>query len=181
MSNRNITNINKGMFHHIVTSCQAGNGTLLELGSGETSRHFVDVGLKVISIEHSPKWLDEIPGVNYVYAPLVPVKTDNYYETYQAHLGIEPYWYDLPKTPKRYDALLLDGPGRKNRSMFWYFKHMFRQDVPWFADDMQRPEWYRTLLHVCKWRGLEAFPEVQGIQSDHPWIKIPAQREKYVG
>ena len=177
MSNRNLINVNKGMFHHIVTACQGGSGVLVELGSGETSAHFVDVGLTVYSIEHDEEWIGKYKGVNYIYAPLVPIIVTDF--EYFKKMDCKPEWYDIDKIvdqlPREYDALLLDGPQRKYRVNFWYNAHLFRCDVPWFADDMNRPEWFRALYWTCRDRGMDTFPEINGIDTKHAWTKIPPQ------
>jgi len=167
-------NVNKGMYHHIITACHAGNGVLLELGSGETSRLFVEHGIKVYSVEHDTTWLGKYEGVNYIHAPLVP-QNDVKHEYFQKTAN--PYWYDhnvlAKELPEEYDVLLLDGPPRMFRPMFFYNWAMFRTDVPWFADDLNRPEWYRALLWTCRERGLSTFPEVRGLGSGHEWVVIP--------
>ncbi|MCI0560002.1 MAG: hypothetical protein MN733_16050, partial [Nitrososphaera sp.] len=173
--------INKGMFHHIVTHCQSRRGVLLELGSGETSAKFVEYGLTVYSIEHDPNWIGKYLGVNYIPAPLV--KQEVVMSEYWAKNGIEPYWYDVNAIysgiehimPDGYDALLLDGPLRKYRPLFHWNKNVFSRKVPWFADDMLRPEWVRALLWTCRDRGMSTFPEIQGIDTSHAWVCIPAQ------
>ena len=170
--------INKGMFHHILTQCHAGGSVLVELGSGETSAKFVEHGLTVYSIEHDEKWLGKYPGVNYIHAPLVPTY-GKIHEYFTGPGNCSTYWYNRKFVeaglPEHYDALLLDGPPRSYRPMFLYNWHCFRTDVPWFADDLSRPEWYRALLWLSRDRGLDTFPEVQGLQSEHMWCKIPAQ------
>ena len=177
-------NINKGMFHHIITACQSGNGVLVELGSGETSAKFVEQGLTVYSIEHDPAWIGKYPGVNYIPAPLIKYAVNM--PEWFTKVGVEPEWYDVQAIydgiPDKYDALLIDGPARKYRPMFHWNEGAFNSKVPWFADDVNRPEWYRALLYTCRDRGLSTFPEIQGILTNHAWIKIPARRgEEYVG
>jgi len=177
-------NINKGMFHHIITACQSGNGVLVELGSGETSAKFVEMGLTVYSIEHDPQWIGKYPGVNYIPAPLV--KQAVALPEFFTKCSIVPEWYDVQAIydgiPAKYDALLIDGPQRRYRPLFHWNKGAFHRKVPWFADDMARPEWYRAMLWTCRDRGFSTFPEVHGIQTDHAWICIPAQMgEEYVG
>jgi hypothetical protein len=173
-------NINKGMLHNIVTRAGEG-GTLLELGSGETSQMFVDYGLKVYSIEHDPEWVGKYPGVNYIYAPLVQFPDEQMHE-YFHRMGMLPFWYDHTIVHAaiknlKYDVLLLDGPQRRFRQNFFLNHAMFDQSVPWFADDMSRPEWFRALLWVARERGMVEFPPIHGIQSPHSWVEFPAQGE----
>lgn len=168
--------INRGMWHHIVTHCQSKRGVLLELGSGETSAKFVEYGLKVYSVEHDEKWLGKYPGVNYIHAPLVPYEMSGTKLDYFTRMNCEALWYD-PKIlkkqlPLHYDALLLDGPTRPHRIGFGYFWNLFRSDVPWFADDMSRPEWFRVMLWVVRDRGIDTFPPIYGIDTPHAWCKV---------
>jgi hypothetical protein len=192
--------INKGLWHHILTQVGPG-GTLLELGSGETSQMFVDYGINVYSIEDDPDWIGKYPGVNYIHAPLVNIadnckrlgmslNIDSGPLVYFLGPGqCEPMWYDISKLPNvsgiagsdtpfiHYDALLLDGPRRRFRPMFHLFWPLFNPGVPWYADDMARPEWYRALLWTAKERNMTTFPEIKGLGPDgHEWCCIPKQR-----
>lgn len=173
-------NINRGMWHHILTAVGEG-GTLLELGSGVTSQEFVDYGLKVYSIEHDPEWIGRYPGVNYIHAPLVQDTTSPFHD-YFRKMDCVPEWYDHTIVHEaikdlKYDALLIDGPQRKYRPMFFYNHAMFNPTVPWFADDMSRPEMYRALLWTARERGMSEFPIIHGIDTAHAWVKFPAQEE----
>jgi len=176
-----VVTINKGCWHHVLTTVGEG-GTLLELGSGETSQRFVNYGLKVYSIEHDPEWVGKYPGVNYIYAPLVRQDEEDFHP-YFLRMDCVPEWYDHTIVHNaikdlKYDALLLDGPQRKYRPGFFYNHAMFDTSVPWFADDMNRPEWFRALLWTAVERGLDSFPEIHGVQTDHAWTVFPAQGGK---
>lgn len=177
--------INKGMFHQIITKCQEGNNTLLELGSGETSAKFVERGLTVYSVEHDPEWVGKYPGVNYINAPLVGLFHRGDTRTvYLKKMDCVFEWYDTTKLFEgikdiEYSAILLDGPQRRYRPMFHYFWPLFNASVPWFADDMNRPEWFRALLWTCIERGMDTFPEIHGIDTPHSWTKIPPKRREH--
>jgi hypothetical protein len=179
VSNVKLNNINKGMWHHILTTVGPG-GTLLELGSGETSQLFVDHGLKVYSIEHDPEWVGKYPGVNYIHAPLVEFDPEDLHP-YFKRMDCLPAWYDHTKVHEaidglKYDALLLDGPQRKFRVNFFLNHAMFDGSVPWFADDLKRPEWYRALMWTATERGRESFPEIHGLQTPHAWCKFEGRK-----
>ena len=72
--------------------------TILELGSGESSRCFAELGYRVYAIEHDKNFLDVHDGVNYIYAPLDP----------------DTGWYNLEgvkkKLPETIHCLIIDGP-----------------------------------------------------------------------
>ena len=99
-------------------------GTLLELGSGfgtgVLSEHY-----QVYSVEHDEKWTG-VFDTNYIFAPIVRS------------------WYDVSvlsrELPKNYDLILVDGPpGVIGRKGFAENLNLFRDDVPIFFDDLDRP------------------------------------------
>ena len=100
------------------------SGTLLELGSGlgtgVLSKHY-----QVYSVEHDEKWLG-VFDTKYIFAPIVRS------------------WYDVSvlsrELPKNYDLILVDGPpGVIGRKGFAENLNLFRDDVPIFFDDLDRP------------------------------------------
>lgn len=82
-------------------------GTILELGSGEGDAKLVP-NYMVYAVEHDQVWLNKVPGVGYVHAPLTPIKPTRWHPHHVS-------WYD-PSTLKRelsklrYDLLIVDGP-----------------------------------------------------------------------
>lgn len=121
---------------------------ILELGSGiGSTKRLSEKGYKVTSIEHDPLYLDKIPNVNYIYAPIKEHKLIQKFEKNQ--------WYDASvlrrKLPTSYDLILVDGPtstyGRQGFIKYW---DLFKKDVPIIFDDINRPDDYRV---ACKISG----------------------------
>ena len=122
--------------------------TILEFGSGygssELSKHY-----EMYSIEHDEEWLNKY-NVNYIYAPLKPIKED---------LLIN--WYDIEilerELPKKYDLILIDGPPKKTsingngRMGFIYNLNLFNLDDCFIVfDDVERESDHKNLLEFIK-------------------------------
>ena len=110
-------------------------GTLLELGSGfgtgVLSEHY-----QVYSVEHDEKWTG-VFDTNYIFAPIVRS------------------WYDISilsrELPESYDLILVDGPtGAIGRRGFADNLNLFRDDVPIFFDDLERPAEMSLALEVSQ-------------------------------
>lgn len=131
-----------------ILSCTKPGQTVLEFGSGESTRRFIDAGRKVVTVEQDPAWLHAVRGATYLYAP---VKL--YDATYQplpsirkkinTHTG----WYDHlvlreALQHQHWDIILVDGPTRNvGRSGFLQHLDIFPSnslDVPIVFDDLYR-------------------------------------------
>ena len=99
--------------------------TVVELGSGESSRCLVELGFKVYAVEQDEEFIGKHEGVNYIYAPIDP----------------ETQWYDLDSVkaglPDTFSALIIDGPNG-DRS---YFASCWRDILSVKSDEslMNRP------------------------------------------
>jgi hypothetical protein len=128
-------------FNYIINRLPDGK-TLLELGSGRVTELFLQ-HYKVYSVEHDLMWVDTTES-NYIYAPLV----DN-------------AWYDADvlaeSLPTEYDFLLVDGPpSPTRRANFIKHMHLFRSDVAWFFDDLQREQDAKTFETIREMTGRSA-------------------------
>lgn len=169
-------NINEALFDAICASIPEG-GTLLELGSGETSAQFAE-RFTVYSIEHDEEWLNKYPSVNYIHAPLTPVGDG--FKRAQKYFN-QVLWYDAEiikkHIPSHYDVLFVDGPPREFRSLFYFNWKLFNITVPWFFDDVHRPEWYRAIMWTARDRGFVDLPPVREIITDHAWLELPGRHD----
>lgn len=106
---------------------------ILELGSGYGTAllaHFY----KMHSIEDSAEWVNRFDS-SYIHAPIVNE------------------WYDLSALidlPVEYDVLLIDGPaGTVRRCQFVYYLDLFRSDVVFIFDDVDRPGEKEMFEKIC--------------------------------
>lgn len=134
----NVPPISESMFNAIIEACPP-DGTILELGSGSTTRLFAEKR-NIISIEHNEQYVRYYnKRENYIHAPLV---ND---------------WYSLDillkEIPKEYDILLVDGPDTDTRIKF-FFKYMniFNPSIPWFLDDLDYKPFkddFSEMIDIC--------------------------------
>ena len=118
-------------------------GSILELGSGEGDAKLVP-NYSVYAVEHDEVWVGKIPEVNYIHAPLVPIKPTRWHP----HHGL---WYDpdvlrrvIPKL--KYDLVIVDGPpGDVGRGGFLKYYDIFDCNVPIIMDDCHRYEEWKIL------------------------------------
>jgi len=125
------------------------NKTILEFGSGfgssELSKYY-----KVFSIEHDEKWLNKYPNINYIYAPLKPIKENQNIN-----------WYDIDivkdNIPEKYDLILVDGPpeatskNRMGRMGFFYNLELFTlENVVIIFDDVERKKDLDNMISISK-------------------------------
>lgn len=120
--------------------------TILELGSGESTRQFKSHGYNVISVEHDPKFIGLVPGVDYIHAEIekyegrydlppslkkrMTIKHHGWYNRRQLKKGLE---------KKNYDLILVDGPTRDiGRAGFVANFHLFHRNAIIIFDDMHR-------------------------------------------
>ena len=135
--------INKECFNKILEILPKGS-IILEFGSGygssELSKYY-----EVYSIEHDDEWLNKY-DVNYIYAPLKPIKEDSTIN-----------WYDVEVLkkilPQKYHLILVDGPPKptsKNgngRMGFIYNLNLFNlENVIIIFDDVERECDYQNLM-----------------------------------
>ena len=118
----NVPPISKELFEAILKTVPKG-GTILELGSGTTTKLFSEQR-NIVSIEHKKDFIGyHNKPENYIYAPIL--SNDGWYT------------FDVKKLPKKYDCLLVDGPDLDNRmNGFLKNRNIFSKNVPWFIDDI---------------------------------------------
>ena len=124
-SNLNDFAISEEMYTWLEQNLPEGS-TILEFGSG-TGTIELTKRYTVYSVEQAKEFIGVAPLSNYIHAPLVDG------------------WYDkdivFKSLPKKYDLLLIDGPGgsnyRNNISNYW---DKFNLDVPIIFDDTHRPK-----------------------------------------
>lgn len=124
MANFGGWSVEKECYDYIRSALPDGS-TLLELGSGATTKLFTEF-YTVYSIEHNIRFVDEYHS-NYIYAPLVG------------------NWYDVAtvrdRLPLKYDCILIDGPPgdlSNNRIGFYNNIELFNTDVLMVFDDTNR-------------------------------------------
>ena len=109
--------------------------TILELGSGESSKRLLEMGYVVYSVEHDLRYLNKYFGVMYFYAPIREHKPVAGFEHHQ--------WYDkdvVRTIPHNYSLIIVDGPqgGYFGRSGFLKYFDFFDMSVPIIFDDLHR-------------------------------------------
>lgn len=114
--------------------------TIVEFGSGESSRCLVEMGYEVYSIEENEDFTNRHPGVNYIFAPIDP----------------ETGWYQtehvLPQLPEDIHVLVIDGPASGDRTQFvsLWGKILERDGglrrPALYIDDVQRQDGSTTVL-----------------------------------
>jgi hypothetical protein len=129
--------ISKMLFDYI-RSIMPERGTLLEMGSGWASGEFSKY-YTVFSVEHAEQWLNKYP-TNYIYAP------------------IKNGWYDVKilqaSLPQNYNCILIDGPtGKIGRYGFYHNLDLFKKDVPYIFDDVDRTAEYVLMADVAEVMG----------------------------
>ena len=120
--------------------------TILELGSGESTKLFKEKGYNVISIEHDINFINQVKNVQYIHAPIIGWSKGNKIpRSLEKRFPEAKGWYD-PKTirkylPNNYDFIIVDGPTREfGRIGFYIHFDLFRHDVPIIFDDMHRSD-----------------------------------------
>lgn len=105
--------IEKPTFDAIVSRLPP-NPVGVEIGAGLISTTNFSKICKLYSIEDSEEWINIIPGVNYIHAPLVNG------------------WYDInkivPSLPERYDFIFIDGPCGGSRELILDYFDRFNWD-----------------------------------------------------
>jgi len=128
--------IGDNLFHAICRALPTGS-IILELGSGEGTGRLAAAGYVLYSVEHDPAYMD-LYDSHYIYAPLKG-------GWYCPHLL-------ATQLPKRYDALLIDGPatGASELGRLAMVPHLARFDlaVPIFLDDVNRDQELKLALTI---------------------------------
>jgi len=126
----------------ILSSIPEGSN-FLELGSGKGTRKLVE-RFNVYTVEHDPRYLDVVPGANYIWAPLRPIPRRN------KRFSELNEWYDLDvlrrELPNKCAAILVDGPPNSHRrGGFYVYYDLFDPDAVIFLDDVGRDTESRML------------------------------------
>ncbi len=141
----------KSMTSKILETIPSGS-VVVELGAGRGTADLVD-HFEVWAIEHDPRYVGVISGVNYIYAPLVPI-------TRQHKKFVElTEWYDSSiiqaKLPKQHKAIIVDGPPTSARRGGFYVNYeLFDPTAIVFIDDvgrsheMQMLRWFTRDLKI---------------------------------
>tara|TARA_S200002703_G_scaffold138051_3_gene128148 strand:- start:530 stop:1045 length:516 start_codon:yes stop_codon:yes gene_type:complete len=118
-------------------------GTILEFGSGEGTTWLSDAGYTMFSVENQPEWMGKYPR----HTTYINCKIKYYDDEYTPPKNIfnQRGWYDpddlFPNLPKKYDLILVDGPGgRWGRGGFYKHIDKFNTDVPMVFDDINRTQ-----------------------------------------
>jgi hypothetical protein len=121
-------------------------GTILELGSGHSTYIFDKIGYKVLTIEHDPDYLNKVPGVTYIHAP-IEYYSDKYQQLPSIKKRINGHtgWYNRQTVGEalmhcHYDCIMVDGPPNEfGRSGFLSNLGLFPDlSVPIIFDDVHR-------------------------------------------
>lgn len=120
--------------------------TILELGSGSGTAKLAE-HYKMISIEHSQKWLGK-HDTTYIHAPIEPFRKQceifpedkGWYNRGVLRRVLPCHWYDL---------LLIDGPPNEfGRGGFYKWKELFDLNVPMIFDDVHRKRELRLITRM---------------------------------
>jgi len=140
--------------------------TILEIGSGKVSPLWVDVGYRVISIEHDEEWCNRYRGVEY------------------RHVPIHGRWYhrklfrDAVRSVEDYDLLIIDGPPgthrvKTNRRGIMDMLGEFDRTKPVAIDDIERKAEAEITEAVIDWmQPADSIPFCRG-KRHHSIILLP--------
>ena len=128
---------------NLIKELLPNGGTILEFGSGKGTTWLSDAGYKMYSVENQPEWFDKYPR----HTTYINCNIKYYDSEYSAPKNIfnQSGWYDpddlFPNLPKKYDLILVDGPGgRWGRGGFYKHIDKFNTDVPMIFDDIHRTQ-----------------------------------------
>jgi|TARA_R110000796_G_scaffold107341_2_gene218079 hypothetical protein len=133
-------------------------GTILEFGSGEGTTWLSDAGYTMFSVENQSEWMDKYPKhTTYINCSI------KYYDLdYSPPKNIfnQTGWYNpndlFPNLPKKYDLILVDGPGgRWGRGGFYKHIDKFNTDVPMVFDDINRTQDSDVMEFISDYIGRE--------------------------
>jgi hypothetical protein len=122
------------------------------------------------SVENQTEWFDKYP----VCTTYINCRTKFYDDEYTApDMPHQKGWYHpddiFPNLPKKYDLILIDGPGGGKYGRGGFLKHIdkFNTDVPMIFDDVHIDDKGKLLMemvseHVGRpWKILENDPKLQ--------------------
>lgn len=124
----------------LIKNILPNGGTILEFGSGDgtilLSEYFT-----MYSIENQPEWQNRYP----LCTTYINVDSKMYDDVYTCpDIPDNKGWYNIdhiiPQLPKKYDLMLIDGPGGGRWGRAGFLKHidMFNTNVPMIFDDVNR-------------------------------------------
>lgn len=118
--------------------------SILEFGSGFGSKLISD-HRTITCVEHNEKFVGQFDGVNYIHAPLVPIRPLGAFEDTQ--------WYDSEKItaclPDEIDMIIIDGPPQNiGRSGILHNLDTFSRTPLWIIDDVHREEDQRLANYI---------------------------------
>ena len=122
--------------------------TILELGAGESTKRFKEHGYKVISIEHDSNFINLVPGVQYIHAPIEDYneKGNVYPPSLSKRIATQKGWYNREIVGhylknKSYDLILIDGPPKfVGRAGFLINIDLFDKTAIMLIDDLHRQD-----------------------------------------
>jgi len=131
--------ISKNCFE-LIRSILPDGKTILEFGSGfgtsQLGKHY-----NMYSVENQPEWFSKYENVS----TYINCRSKMYDDDYPApDIPGNKGWYhpdDLfPNLPKKYDLILIDGPGGPRWGRGGFYKHIqkFNTDLPMVFDDIRR-------------------------------------------
>lgn len=109
------------------------NSTIIELGSGYGSS-LIAKNRHLISVEHDEEFISKFQEVNYVHAPLIPLRNS---------IEVDTKWYDSEAIkngiPSDHDLIIVDGPPAKvGRIGILSNLSLFDTNAIWIIDDVVR-------------------------------------------
>jgi len=120
-------------------------GSILELGSGFSTQWFTDQLHFVTAIEHDPLFINIVPGVTYIHAPIELYGPDNPFPaSIQKRTGNQVGWYNRAilkenLADKDWHLIFVDGPPNNfGRAGFFINLDIFNTNCPIVFDDMHR-------------------------------------------
>lgn len=118
--------------------------SILEFGSGFGSKLISD-HRTITCVEHNQKFVGQFDGVNYIHAPLVPIRPLDAFEDTQ--------WYDFEEItaclPDKIDMIIIDGPPKDiGRSGILHNLDRFSETSLWIIDDVQREKDQRLANYI---------------------------------
>jgi hypothetical protein len=113
--------------------------TILELGSGQGSTVGLGKIYTLYSVENQPEWFDTYSE----HTTYINCRTKYYDDEYVVpNIPYQKGWYHpddiFPNLPKKYDLILIDGPGCSPYGRGGFLKHIekFNTDIPMIFDDI---------------------------------------------
>ena len=140
--------VNEAAVEFIKTILEKGK-TILELGSGGGSTVGLGDIYKLYSVENQPEWFD----IYSEYTTYINCRTKYYDDEYTApNIPKQKGWYHpddiFPNLPKKYDLILIDGPGCRPYGRGGFLKHIekFNTYIPMVFDDIHTDDKSKLLM-----------------------------------